>query len=125
VVTFTADLGQGEELGPARHKAELLGIKPQNIFMDDLRELAAGGVAVPPSPALASATTAPLVAPPSPASSLAGASLPSAAGSCAAITPSGAPPPSSHDGTVPGLGHPSTLAQANTETIDRARIMAP
>jgi argininosuccinate synthase len=38
VVTFTADLGQGEELGPARHKAELLGIKPQNIFMDDLRE---------------------------------------------------------------------------------------
>jgi argininosuccinate synthase len=38
VVTFTADLGQGEELGPARKKAELLGIKPQNIFMDDLRE---------------------------------------------------------------------------------------
>jgi argininosuccinate synthase len=38
VITFTADLGQGEELGPARQKAELLGIKPQNIFMDDLRE---------------------------------------------------------------------------------------
>jgi argininosuccinate synthase len=38
VVTFTADLGQGEELGPARQKAELLGIRPQNIFMDDLRE---------------------------------------------------------------------------------------
>jgi argininosuccinate synthase len=38
VVTFTADLGQGEELGPARKKAELLGIKPDNIFMDDLRE---------------------------------------------------------------------------------------
>jgi argininosuccinate synthase len=38
VVTFTADLGQGEELGPARAKAELLGIKPQNIFIDDLRE---------------------------------------------------------------------------------------
>jgi argininosuccinate synthase len=38
VVTFTADLGQGEELGPARDKALLLGIKPQNIFMDDLRE---------------------------------------------------------------------------------------
>ncbi len=38
VVTFTADLGQGEELGPARDKALLLGIKPENIFMDDLRE---------------------------------------------------------------------------------------
>ena len=31
VVTFTADLGQGEELDPARQKAELLGIKPENI----------------------------------------------------------------------------------------------
>ena len=30
VVTFTADLGQGEELNPAREKAELLGIKPTN-----------------------------------------------------------------------------------------------
>ncbi|MCA0248572.1 MAG: argininosuccinate synthase, partial [Proteobacteria bacterium] len=38
VVTYTADLGQGEELGPARQKAELLGIKPQNIFIDDVRE---------------------------------------------------------------------------------------
>ena len=38
VITFTADLGQGEELGPARDKALLLGIKPENIFMDDLRE---------------------------------------------------------------------------------------
>jgi len=38
VVTFTADLGQGEELEPARKKAELLGIKPKNIFIDDLRE---------------------------------------------------------------------------------------
>ncbi len=38
VVTFTADLGQGEELGPARQKAELLGIKPENIFIEDLRE---------------------------------------------------------------------------------------
>jgi argininosuccinate synthase len=38
VVTFTADLGQGEELGPAREKALLLGIKPQNIFVEDLRE---------------------------------------------------------------------------------------
>ena len=38
VVTFTADLGQGEELGPARKKAEMLGIKPANIFIEDLRE---------------------------------------------------------------------------------------
>ncbi len=38
VVTFTADLGQGEEIGPARQKAELLGIRPQNIFIEDLRE---------------------------------------------------------------------------------------
>jgi argininosuccinate synthase len=38
VVTFTADLGQGEEVEPARAKAELLGIKPENIFIEDLRE---------------------------------------------------------------------------------------
>ncbi|MBV9346413.1 MAG: argininosuccinate synthase [Pseudolabrys sp.] len=38
VVTFTADLGQGEELGPARDKALLLGIKQENIFVEDLRE---------------------------------------------------------------------------------------
>ena len=38
VVTFTADLGQGEELEPARRKAELLGIKRENIFIEDLRE---------------------------------------------------------------------------------------
>ena len=38
VVTFTADLGQGEELGPAREKALKLGIKEENIFIDDLRE---------------------------------------------------------------------------------------
>ena len=38
VVTFTADLGQGEELGPARKKAELLGIKQENIFIEDMRE---------------------------------------------------------------------------------------
>ncbi|MBI1211442.1 MAG: argininosuccinate synthase, partial [Alphaproteobacteria bacterium] len=38
VVTFTADLGQGEELSPARKKAEMLGIKPENIFVEDLRE---------------------------------------------------------------------------------------
>src|SRR6266513_3238294 len=36
VVTFTADLGQGEELGPARQKAEMMGVK--EIFVDDLRE---------------------------------------------------------------------------------------
>jgi argininosuccinate synthase len=38
VVTFTADLGQGEELGPARDKALLLGIKPEHIFIEDVRE---------------------------------------------------------------------------------------
>ena len=38
VVTFTADLGQGDELEPARQKALALGIKPQNIFIEDLRE---------------------------------------------------------------------------------------
>ena len=38
VVTFTADIGQGEEVEPAREKALKLGIKPQNIFIEDLRE---------------------------------------------------------------------------------------
>ncbi|MGA0714348.1 MAG: argininosuccinate synthase [Gemmobacter sp.] len=38
VVTFTADLGQGEELEPARQKALLLGIRPENIHIEDLRE---------------------------------------------------------------------------------------
>ena len=38
IVTFTADLGQGEELEPARKKAELLGIEPKNIFIEDVRE---------------------------------------------------------------------------------------
>jgi len=38
VITFTADLGQGEELEPARAKALLMGIKPEHIFIDDLRE---------------------------------------------------------------------------------------
>ncbi len=38
VVTFTADLGQGEEVEPARAKAQMLGIKPENIFIEDLRE---------------------------------------------------------------------------------------
>ena len=38
VVTFTADLGQGEELEPARAKAVLMGVRPENIFIDDLRE---------------------------------------------------------------------------------------
>ena len=37
-MTFTADLGQGEELEPARKKAEMLGVKPENIYIDDLRE---------------------------------------------------------------------------------------
>ncbi|MBV9114285.1 MAG: argininosuccinate synthase [Hyphomicrobiales bacterium] len=38
VVTFTADLGQGEELERAREKAILLGIKPENVFVEDVRE---------------------------------------------------------------------------------------
>jgi argininosuccinate synthase len=38
VVTFTADLGQGEEIEPARAKAQLMGIKPEHIFIEDLRE---------------------------------------------------------------------------------------
>jgi len=38
VVTFTADIGQGEEVEPARAKAVSLGIKPENIFIEDLRE---------------------------------------------------------------------------------------
>lgn len=38
MITFTADLGQGEELEPAREKAILLGVKPENIFVEDLRE---------------------------------------------------------------------------------------
>jgi len=47
VVTFTADLGQGEELEPARHKAELLGVKPEHIFIDDLREEFVGDFVFP------------------------------------------------------------------------------
>jgi argininosuccinate synthase len=38
VVTFTADIGQGEELEPARAKALKMGIQPENIFIDDMRE---------------------------------------------------------------------------------------
>jgi argininosuccinate synthase len=38
IVTFTADLGQGEELSPARDKALAMGVKPENIFIDDVRE---------------------------------------------------------------------------------------
>jgi len=38
VVTFTADLGQGEELEPARAKAKLMGLPDENIYIDDLRE---------------------------------------------------------------------------------------
>jgi argininosuccinate synthase len=45
VVTFTADLGQGEELEPARKKAELLGVK--EIFIDDLREEFVGNFVFP------------------------------------------------------------------------------
>jgi len=38
VITFTADLGQGEELEPARAKALKAGVKPENIFIEDVRE---------------------------------------------------------------------------------------
>ena len=38
VVTFTADLGQGEELEPARKKAEMLGIPDKNIYIEDVRD---------------------------------------------------------------------------------------
>jgi argininosuccinate synthase len=38
VVTFTADLGQGEEIEPARAKAELLGVRREHIFIEDLRD---------------------------------------------------------------------------------------
>jgi argininosuccinate synthase len=38
VVTFTADLGQGEEIEPARHKARLAGVREEHIFIEDVRE---------------------------------------------------------------------------------------
>jgi argininosuccinate synthase len=38
IITFTADIGQGEEVEPARAKALKLGIRPENIFIEDLRE---------------------------------------------------------------------------------------
>ena len=47
VVTFTADLGQGEELEPARAKAELMGVKPEHIFLDDLKEEFVGDYVFP------------------------------------------------------------------------------
>ncbi len=47
VVTFTADLGQGEELDPAREKALMLGIKPENIHILDLREEFVGDFVFP------------------------------------------------------------------------------
>jgi argininosuccinate synthase len=47
VVTFTADLGQGEELEAARAKALALGVKPSNIFIEDLREALVHDYAMP------------------------------------------------------------------------------
>ncbi len=47
IVTFTADIGQGEELEPARQKALKFGIKPENIFIDDLREEFVGDFVFP------------------------------------------------------------------------------
>ena len=38
VVTFTADIGQGEEVEPARAKAIAMGVKPEEIYIEDLRE---------------------------------------------------------------------------------------
>ncbi len=38
VVTFTADIGQGDEIEPARAKAETMGVRPEHIFIEDLRE---------------------------------------------------------------------------------------
>ncbi len=48
VVTFTADLGQGEELEPARRKAEMFGVK--EIFVDDLRETFVARFRIPDVP---------------------------------------------------------------------------
>ena len=47
VVTFTADLGQGEELAPARAKAELMGVRPEHIYIDDLKEEFVGDFVFP------------------------------------------------------------------------------
>ena len=47
VITFTADLGQGEELEPARRKAQLLGVHPDNIHIEDLRETFVGNFVFP------------------------------------------------------------------------------
>lgn len=47
VVTFTADLGQGEEIEPAREKAKLMGIKDEHIFIEDLREEFVGDYVFP------------------------------------------------------------------------------
>ena len=47
VVTFTADLGQGEEIDPARAKAEMMGVKPEHIFIEDLREEFVGDFVFP------------------------------------------------------------------------------
>jgi len=47
VVTFTADLGQGEEIDPARAKAEMMGVKPEHIFIEDLRDEFVGDFVFP------------------------------------------------------------------------------
>ncbi len=47
VVTFTADLGQGEEIEPARAKAEMMGVKPEHIFIEDLRDEFVGDFVFP------------------------------------------------------------------------------
>ena len=67
VVTFTADLGQGEELEPARTKALKFGIKPENIFIDDLREEFVRDFVFPMSAPTPSMKASTCWAPPSPA----------------------------------------------------------
>ncbi|TDU03364.1 argininosuccinate synthase [Streptomyces sp. 846.5] len=47
IVTFTADLGQGEELETARQRALALGVKPENIFIEDLRHELVADFAAP------------------------------------------------------------------------------
>ena len=47
VVTFTADLGQGDELESARAKAEAMGVAPERIYIEDLREEFAGDFVFP------------------------------------------------------------------------------
>src|SRR5258708_19832553 len=66
VVTFTADLGQGAELAPAREKALMLAVKPETIFIEDLREAFVRDFVFPISRPNAPYEGLPLLAPPIP-----------------------------------------------------------